>query len=161
MSANEVTVVPVQWEEVSPGCWVVKSEPEPTPVEKESVRSRSDVATSLARIGVSVDTSIVSAAEKAQEREQKQQAHEDLLQKIKDKREAELEAEAKTELETLLPIRHGRVDNRFLEILRRIWARNRADGSINYRATVTERKKYLDEYQWRIEHNLPTTAEGV
>jgi hypothetical protein len=149
--------------EVSPGFWIPKppTPMTPAPVEKpEPKPSRENMASILAAVGVYTDTSIATPSDIAEERARKKREHGDLLKKLQDKREAEAEAEAKTELETLLPIKHGQVDHRFLEVLKCIWARN-PDGSTNYRGTLKARQQYLDEFEWRIQRGLPTTPEGA
>jgi hypothetical protein len=152
------------WTQISPGCWVPTSAStpptEPEKQHEQKPKTREQMATTLAQAGIAVDTSFPTAADVTAERTRKQREHEQLLADRQQEREAQEEAAAKNDLESLLPIRHGRVDNRFLEILKGIWANNK-DGSHNYRETLKARRQYLDEHQWRVEHGLPTTPEGA
>ena len=106
-------------------------------------------------------TSSWTLSGKAELREQVKKETQDAVEEIRKLKDKSEEAYAKSELDTLLPIKHGQVDHRFLAILRNIWAYNKSDGSVNFRASLAERHKYLDEFYWRIDHGLPTTPEGA
>jgi hypothetical protein len=135
--------------EVEPGLWLPKSSvPAPTAeAKKETQRSRTDVATSLAQVGVHVDTSIVSAAEIAEDRARKQQEHEQFLDDREREREQAAQLGARSDCECMLAVGPtGKIDQEFMTLLRGVVAKNTVTGEIDWVRTKIERSKCLDAH---------------